>query len=87
MSSSPQISAQDCLRNILSYPENTYVSDNDDDDDDTCSTCSSYIVIWVILLFGLTVSPFRIVNLFIWKRLTICVEKLGGMAIGNSEPR
>ena len=35
-----------------------------------------------ILLFGLTASPFRIVNLLMWKRLTICVEKVRGMAIG-----
>ena len=41
----------------------------------------------VILLFGLTASPFRIVNLLMWKRLTICVEKVRGMAIGSSEPR
>ena len=26
----------------------------------------------------LTASPFRIVNLLIWKRLTICVEKVRG---------
>ena len=32
----------------------------------------------LLLLFGLTASPFRIVNLFIWKRLTICVEKVRG---------
>ena len=37
-----------------------------------------YIAYPEISLFGLTASPFRIVNLFIWKRLTICVEKVRG---------
>ena len=36
-----------------------------------------------MLLFGLMASPFRIVNLLMWKRLTICVEKVRGE--GNLE--
>ena len=37
-----------------------------------------YLPNFAILLFRLTASPFRIVNLLMWKRLTICVEKVRG---------